>query len=77
MVIQLVFNQMERFFLPSFNHNLWFTLHSRGLQWSKIQEVKDIQGSKLQPYDWYIIRKADDGTPVPSACTDIQRWCKN
>ena len=43
------------------------SLHSRGLQWSKIQEVKDIQGSKLQPYDWYVVRKADDGTAIPSA----------
>ena len=42
-------------------------LHARGLQWSKIQEVKDMQGAKLQPYDWYITRKADDGTAVPSA----------
>ena len=32
-----------------------------------IQEVKDMQGAKLQPYDWYITRKADDGTAVPSA----------
>ena len=43
------------------------SLHSRGLQWSRIQEVKDIQGSKLQPYDWYVIRKNDDGTAIPSA----------
>ena len=43
------------------------SLHSRGLQWTKIQEVKDIQGSKLQPYDWYVVRKADDGTAIPSA----------
>ena len=43
------------------------SLHSRGLQWSKIQEVKDIQGAKLQPYDWYVVRKADDGTAIPSA----------
>ena len=29
------------------------TLHSRGKKWNKIQEVKDIQGGKLQKYDWY------------------------
>ena len=47
------------------------SLHSRGLQWSRIQEVKDIQGSKLQPYDWYVIRKNDDGTAIPS---DVQTY---
>jgi hypothetical protein len=31
-----------------------------------IQEVKDIQGSKLQAYDWYYIRKYDAGTAIPA-----------
>ena len=26
-----------------------------------------MQGAKLQPYDWYVVRKADDGTAIPSA----------
>ena len=43
------------------------TLHSRGKKWNRIQEVKDIQGSKLEPYDWYVIRKADSDTAIPSA----------
>ena len=43
------------------------TLHSRGRKWTMIQEVKDIQGSKLQSHDWYYIRKDDAGTAVPSA----------
>ena len=43
------------------------TLHSRGRKWTMIQEVKDIQGSKLQFHDWYYIRKDDAGTAVPSA----------
>ena len=43
------------------------TLHSRGRKWTKIQEVKDIQGSKLQSHDWYYIRKDDAGTAIPSA----------
>ena len=42
------------------------SLHSRGKSWGKIQEVKDIHGSKLQAHDWYYIRKADAGTAVPS-----------
>ena len=43
------------------------TLHSRSKKWNIIQEVKDIQGSKLQSSDWYYTRKADAGTAVPSA----------
>ena len=43
------------------------TLHSRSRKWNMIQEVKDIQGSKLSAYDWYYIRKSDAGTAVPSA----------
>ena len=43
------------------------TLHARGKKWQRIQEVKDIQGSRLQEYDWYYIRKDDTGTAVPSA----------
>ena len=43
------------------------TLHSRSKKWNMVQEVKDVQGSKLQAYDWYYTRKADVGTAVPSA----------
>ena len=43
------------------------TLHSRSKKWNMIQEVKDIQGEKLHPYDWYYIRKSDAGTAVPSS----------
>ena len=42
------------------------TLHSRSKKWNMIQEVKDIQGSKLQPHDWYYIRKYDTGDAVPA-----------
>ncbi len=42
-------------------------LKSRGMQWTVIQEVKDIQSSKLTQHDWYYIRKYDKGTAVPSA----------
>ena len=48
-----------------------FALHSRGKKWNMIQEVKDIQGSKLQIHDWYYIRKYDSGTAVPA---DIQTY---
>ena len=43
------------------------TLHSRSRKWNMIQEVKDIQGSKLSSHDWYYVRKTDAGTAVPSA----------
>ena len=43
------------------------TLHSRGKQWDVIQQVKQMQGGKLQPHDWYYIRKADTSAAVPSA----------
>jgi len=43
------------------------TLHSRGRQWDVTQQVKGMQGGKLQPHDWYYIRKADTAAAVPSA----------
>ena len=53
------------------NDAIPFALHSRSKKWNMIQEVKDIQGSKLQPHDWYYIRKTDTGTAVPA---DIQTY---
>ena len=46
-------------------------LHTRSKKWNMIQEIKDIQGSKLQLHDWYYIRKYDTGTSVPA---DIQTY---
>ena len=43
------------------------TLLSRGKQWEITQSVKQSQESKLKQYDWYYIRKSDNGTAVPSA----------
>ena len=42
------------------------TLHSRSKKWNMIQEVKDIQESKLHIYDWYYIRKYDTGDAIPA-----------
>ena len=44
---------------------------TRGLKHNAIQKVKQQQGSFLTSTDWYIIRKADNGTAIPS---DIQTW---
>ena len=53
------------------NDAIPFTLVSRSKKWNMIQEVKDIQESKLQPYDWYYVRKTDIGTAIPA---DIQTY---
>jgi len=44
---------------------------TRGLKYNAIQKVKQQQGSFLTQTDWYIIRKADNGTVIPPA---IQTW---
>ena len=43
------------------------SLESRSKKWDVIQVIKSNQKSKLEPYDWYYIRKTDAGTAVPSA----------
>ena len=44
---------------------------TRGLKYNAIQKVKNQQSGFLTQTDWYIIRKADVGTAIPS---DIQTW---
>ena len=44
---------------------------TRGLKYNAIQKVKQQQSSYLTQTDWYIIRKADVGTAIPTA---IQTW---
>ena len=43
----------------------------RGLKYNAIQDVKKQQSGFLTQTDWYIIRKADNGTAIPSP---IQTW---
>ena len=40
---------------------------TRGLKYNAIQKVKDEQAGYLSRTDWYIIRKADVGTAIPTA----------
>ena len=40
---------------------------TRGLKYNAIQKVKDQQSGYLSRTDWYIIRKADVGTAIPTA----------
>ena len=42
---------------------------AEGLKTIKIKEVKKQAAGELQKTDWYIVRKADAGTAVPSAIT--------
>ena len=42
---------------------------TRGLKYNLIQEVKKQAAGILQETDWYIVRKADAGTAVPSSIT--------
>ena len=44
---------------------------TRGLKYNAIQDVKKQQSGFLTQTDWYIIRKADNGTAIPSV---IQTW---
>ena len=40
---------------------------TRGLKYNAIQKVKEQQSGYLSRTDWYIIRKADVGTAIPTA----------
>jgi hypothetical protein len=44
-------------------------LKARGLKYKLIQTVKKQAAGELQNTDWYVVRKADAGTAVPSAIT--------
>ena len=43
---------------------------SRGLKYNLIQSIKKQAAVILQDTDWYIVRKADAGTAVPSSITN-------
>jgi len=43
---------------------------TRGLKYNLIQTVKKQAAGILQDTDWYVVRKADAGTAVPSAITN-------
>ena len=42
---------------------------TRGLKYNLIQNIKRQAAGELQNTDWYVVRKADAGTAVPSAIT--------
>ena len=43
---------------------------ARGVKYIKIRNIKQQAASELARTDWYIVRKADAGTSVPSAITN-------
>ena len=43
---------------------------TRGLKYNLIQEIKEQAAGILQDTDWYIVRKADANTAIPSAITN-------
>jgi len=42
---------------------------SRGLKYNLIRDLKSQAATELQNTDWYVIRKADAGTAIPSSIT--------
>ena len=45
-------------------------IKTRGLKYNLIQTIKKQAAGELQNTDWYVVRKADAGTAVPSAITN-------
>ena len=43
---------------------------TRGLKYNLIQDLKITVSNELAKTDWYVVRKADAGTAVPSAITN-------
>jgi hypothetical protein len=48
------------------------TVRIEGLKTIKIRQVKEAAASILQKTDWYVVRKADAGTAMPSAITNYR-----
>ena len=44
-------------------------IKTRGLKYNLIQTIKKQAAGSLQDTDWYVVRKADAGTAIPSAIT--------
>ena len=45
---------------------------TRGLKYNAIQQVKRTAGAKLSQTDWYVTRKAEAGTAIPTAVSDYR-----
>ena len=45
---------------------------TRGLKYNAIQQTKATAAGLLQPTDWYVTRKAEAGTEIPSTVLDYR-----
>ena len=45
---------------------------TRGLKYNAIQQVKRTAGGKLSQTDWYVTRKTEAGTAIPTAVSDYR-----
>ena len=45
---------------------------TRGLKYNAVQQTKTTAAGLLQPTDWYVTRKAEAGTAIPSAIGDYR-----
>ena len=45
---------------------------TRGLKYNAVQQTKTTAAGLLQPTDWYVTRKAEAGTAIPSAILDYR-----
>ena len=45
---------------------------TRGLKYNAVQQTKATAAGLLQPTDWYVTRKAEAGTAIPSAIGDYR-----
>lgn len=50
---------------------------TRGLKYNLIQTVKQQAAGELQNTDWYVVRKADAGTAIPSSITTHRNSVRN
>jgi hypothetical protein len=48
-------------------------LKSRGLKYKLIQDVKKQAASELEKTDWYVVRKTEEDTAIPSTITTHRR----
>ena len=45
---------------------------TRGLKYNAVQQTKATAAGLLQPTDWYVTRKAEAGTEIPTAVSDYR-----
>ena len=78
-----IHNLSDIFFVSKNQHytytksNKTFSESVSELKANKISELKSRANTKLQPTDWYVIRKAEIGTDIPSDVTTARAAIKS